>query len=148
MNWTEKQEVALLEAVAWVEEKFEGKSGKEMLSQMGGKWAVVGQVVRKNCEEDISDEACKSRFFNIKGREKHVTTDDGEVIVFDNTDFPQVDKDEIVYHVLDPDGLEDRVRDLESQVALLEKQIKNFQKVANTMHSLNEHFKTLFAMSS
>jgi hypothetical protein len=138
-NWSEKDEKILLECVNWVETNF--PKGSETLAALGGKWEVVSIYLKKN-GLDLTDEACKGRFFKIKRREQRKTTDTGkEVVSLLGTDFVQakVPMPKVGSSMPVVTNLQRRVNELETKVVTLEGQVSAVMELND---NLNKFFKT------
>lgn len=140
-TWNETQEKALLEAVEWVDEKFPGEDGQEIMSRLGGRWELVAQSLKREMDLDVTGSACKTRFYQIRKRVVHTTKDGQDVVVTENTEFPQVSlKDEdLLMSVVNP-----RLVSLEKRMAAVEKQLKNNQDVTTLVQELNDSFQDFF----
>lgn len=140
-TWNETQEKALLEAVEWVDEKFPGEDGQEIMSRLGGRWELVAQSLKREMDLDVTGSACKTRFYQIRKRVVYTTKDGQDVVVTENTEFPQVSlKDEdLLMSVVNP-----RLVSLEKRMAAVEKQLKNNQDVTTLVQELNDSFQDFF----
>ena len=143
MSWSEEAEKLLMKSVDWVDDKFPGEDGKNILSHLGGKWEVVAKRLGNEFETfKPTGSACKTKFYQIRSREVHTVNQNGQqVIIAESTEFPQaVLKDEdLVMAMVNP-----RLATLEKKVDLLEKQLKEKDKVLEIVQNLNDSFQEFF----
>lgn len=140
-TWDETEEKALMEAVEWVDSKFPGEDGQEIMSRLGGRWELVAQALKRELNLDVTGSACKTRFYQIRKRVVHTTKDGQDVVVTEDTEFPQVVlKDEdLLMSVVNP-----RLVALEKRMTAVEKQLKNNQDVTTLVQELNDSFQDFF----
>jgi hypothetical protein len=140
-TWNERQEKALMEAVEWVDSKFPGEDGQEIMSRLGGRWELVAQALKRELNLDVTGSACKTRFYQIRKRVVFTIKDGQDVVVTEDTEFPQVVlKDEdLLMSVVNP-----RLVALEKRMTAVEKQLKNNQDVTNLVQELNDSFQDFF----
>lgn len=138
-NWTEIEEKFLVEAVNWVNQNF---SQKDILTAMGGKWAVVRLRLERQARDEPklfpsgipTERACNTRFFDIKKREKKQNDNGQEIIVFNDVDFVQ--------ESLTPDQInQSRLQYLESEIATLK---NNSNKLDDKLASLQQIVDALY----
>lgn len=134
-KWTEKDEKKLLECVDWVENTF--KASGDTLVSLGGKWEVVSMFLKKNSGLDLTDEACKGRFFKIKRRELKTNG----VITLLGTDFPQADVKPTSALPLRDQPI---VINLQNRVAYLESELQHLKKQADNVSDLSRKLTKFF----